>query len=93
MKVLGITESGSYICEVSHAELEKVLDKYYRRLEKLKPGQTVDIGAGHDFRNEIQGAAQSVLDAVTKFNSAKGTMTQFALMIARQADNPARGEA
>lgn len=61
MKVIGMTktDSGSdqYICTVTHNELERFLNLYYNRaageLSKLKIGDTLDLGRGHDFARQV----------------------------------------
>lgn len=73
MKVIGKTDSG-YICEVSHEEIEKHLNLYYGRLEKLKTGESISLGRGYDFASEIKlafketqnfvNANQKIIDAI-----------------------------
>lgn len=80
MKIIGIA-GDKYIAEVSHTELEKVMDKFYGKLEKLKAGDDLDIAEGYNFRREIEAACRSMLDAMKAFDHAKSTMTKFALMV------------
>ena len=52
MKVLGTSKNSStYICEVSHSELEKFMDQYYgnKKLKEMKAGDEVNLGEGYDF--------------------------------------------
>lgn len=49
MKVIGKINSESYICEVSHTEIEKFKNLYYNKLHTLKVGDSLDLGAGYDF--------------------------------------------
>lgn len=91
MKVIGIAEGGKYICQVSHTELEKLADKYYGNLEKLKPGSEMDLGAGYDFRNAIKTACDSLIQAERDFDSARKTIHKFAAMVA-SLPTPSQGE-
>lgn len=56
MKVIGKIENKQYICEVSHRELEKLLNLYYNKMEELKVGDEIDLGKGYDFMNETKEA-------------------------------------
>lgn len=85
MKIIGIA-GDKYIAEVSHTEIEKVMDKYYGNLEKLKAGDDLDIGEGYNFRREIEAACRSMLDAMKAFDHAKSTMTKFALMVSESEE-------
>ena len=49
MVVIAKVNDDKYICEVNHTELEKFLDLYYGNLKRLKVGDIVDLGAGHNF--------------------------------------------
>lgn len=82
MKIIGIDEGGRYICTVEHSELEKVADKYYGHLQKLRAGQEFNLGAGYDFRSDIKQACQSMADAERDFDRARGTLHRFASMVA-----------
>ena len=86
MIVIGMNDQG-YICQVSHAELEKLADKYYGNLPKLKVGDTMDLGAGHNFRRDIKDACDGMTRAVTNFNVARKAMTKFAIMVATLPDD------
>lgn len=81
MKVIGTTGS-DYICIVSHAELEKVADKYYGKMEKLKIGDETNLGSGYDFRAAIGQACKGMTDAERDFDRARATLTRFAVMVA-----------
>jgi hypothetical protein len=60
MKVLGTTGdyTSKYICEVSHSEIERFLNLYYNKMGKLKVGDEVDLGRGHDFARETKSAME-----------------------------------
>jgi len=49
MKVLAKTADGTFICEVNNTEVEKFMGKYYGNMKKLEAGQSIDLGAQHDF--------------------------------------------
>lgn len=92
MKVIGMTgeRSGSeYICTVSHTELEKLTDKYYGKLENLKVGDEMNLGAGYEFRSSIAHACKTMLDSMQAFETAKGTLTRFARMVAEHEEKQA----
>jgi hypothetical protein len=64
MKIIGIVSESrfdrrKYICEVSHSEIEKFLNLYYDKLERLSAGDTVDLGTGYDFHDDIKTALET----------------------------------
>jgi hypothetical protein len=63
MKVIGESNEG-YICIIQHTELEKFMDQYYGKMKKLKCGDNVDLGRGHDFANEIQDAFKKTSELI-----------------------------
>jgi len=81
MIVIGTNDQG-YICQVGHTELEKLVDKYYGNLLKLRVGDTMDLGAGYNFRSDIKSACDGMTKAASNFESARLTMTKFAVMVA-----------
>lgn len=88
MKIIAtVGPGGPYIAEVTHTELEKYLDLYYNKLERLQVGQVIDLGKGYDFHKETMSALkktedfisankdviQSILNGITLLgNSSKG---------------------
>ena len=54
MKVIGIADRDTYLCEVDHKELEKFMGLYYGKLDRLKVGEEVDLGKGHDFHQDTK---------------------------------------
>ena len=85
MKVIGKTKEngGDYIAVVSHTELQKLSNRYYgsSELEPLKIGGEMDLGAGYNFRNEIQRCCKQMEDATKAFHDAQATMLRFAVMV------------
>lgn len=81
MKIIGMVENGLYICQVSHTELEKLTDKYYGKLPKLEVGSTMDLGAGYDFRSDIQKVCHNVIEATKSFGQTQHTLLKFAAMV------------
>lgn len=81
MKVIGMASSDTYLVQVSHTELEKVFDKYFGKLSQLKVGDEIDIGAGYNFRSDIQHACNEMRDAMKAFDSKRITMLRFAEMV------------
>jgi hypothetical protein len=97
MKVIGLTKEGwerEYVAIVTHRELQGVSDKRYgdNQLKQLNVGDSFDLGAGADFRDIIKAACADMRDAMKSFESARQTMSRFAVMIA-SADQPAKNEA
>ena len=56
MKVIGIASRGTYLCEVSHTEIEKFMGLYYNNMKELKVGDNVDLGKGYNFASETKEA-------------------------------------
>lgn len=83
MKIIGKGDNGEYICQVSHSEIEKCFDKYYNRLEKLNVGQSIDIGEGYNFRNQIKDLCDKVIAADKAYSDSRSTLIDFALMISK----------
>ena len=69
MEVIGNINYDTYICKVHHTELEKFLNQYYngKGLDKLKTGDVVNLGDGHDFARDTQEALETV-SALIKAN-------------------------
>ena len=87
MKVIGKTqEPGDYIAIVNHAELERLTDKYYGKLSALKVGDSMDLGAGYNFRGDIQSACRAMQDASKAFAKAQATMLAFSVMVSQLPD-------
>lgn len=83
MKIIGKGDNGEYICQVSHSEIEKCFDKYYNKLEKLDVGQSIDIGEGYNFRNQIKDLCDKIIAADEAYSTSRSTITDFALMISK----------
>lgn len=64
MKVIGKTDNDSYICIVSQAEIEKFLNKYYNKMDKLCVGNVVDLGRGYDFACEARDCMKQTKDFI-----------------------------
>lgn len=65
MKVLAVKKDSSYLCEVSHTELEKFFNQFYGNLERLKEGQQIDLSKGYDFASEIKQAMGTTKKFIT----------------------------
>lgn len=69
MKILGLVSEGysqrAYICEVSHAEIEKFLGLYYDKMKELKAGDVIDLGKGYDHAREIKDATKKTEEFIT----------------------------
>jgi hypothetical protein len=66
MKVIGKIDNSTYICEVSHTELEQYFDKYYNKMDKLRVGETIDLARGYDFKHEIDDALKDTKHFIEK---------------------------
>ncbi|GHV51267.1 hypothetical protein FACS1894168_3380 [Deltaproteobacteria bacterium] len=66
MKVIGKSGHDSYICDVSHREIEKFLNLYYGKMEKFEVGEEIDLGKGYNFLVEIRDA----MDKTSEFIQA-----------------------
>lgn len=67
MKVIAVKSenySKSYICEVTHQELEKFLNLYFGKLDVLKDGDVIDLGKGYDHASEIKSAMKKTQDFI-----------------------------
>lgn len=93
MKVIGKADRDTYLVEVSHTELEKVADKYYGKLPEFRVGQEFNIGAGYDFRRDIQSACRGMVDASTSFGTARESLMRFAVMVAGLPEPASESEA
>jgi hypothetical protein len=49
MKVIGKVDSDTYLCQVSHREIEKFMDLYSGKRGRLEVGDAVDLSKGYDF--------------------------------------------
>jgi len=67
MKIIGIsadTFQREYICTVRHDEVEKFMALYYGKMKTLNVGESIDLGKGHDYANEIADAMRKTQDFV-----------------------------
>lgn len=64
--------------------IERCFDKYYNKLEQLKVGETIDIGAGYNFRNQIKELCEKVIAADRAYSDSRKTLIDFAIMISKQ---------
>jgi len=67
MRVIGKVKKDVYLCQVSHEELEKFLDRYgYQKenLEGLDTGAYVDLAKGYDFHRDALAAMKKTEDFI-----------------------------
>lgn len=88
MKVLGNGKGDTYLCEISHGELEKLTDQYYGKMKPLKIGDEMDLGAGYDFRADIRDVCRQMTNAETSFARAQNTLRRFAMMVTQLPEAP-----
>ena len=62
MKVLGISENGKYIAEITHTEIEQYLNLYYGKLEKLSVGKEIGLGDGYKHYENTRRALEKTQD-------------------------------
>jgi hypothetical protein len=65
MKVIGQVDHDTFICEVSHGEVEKFFNLYYDKMKRLKVGDKVDLGKGHDYASQIADALRKTKEFVS----------------------------
>jgi hypothetical protein len=77
VKVIGIKDRDTYICEVTHTELEKVFNKYYGNMPHLESGGEVDLGMAYNFDSSIRSVCQGMNNAMVAFEHAANVVHQF----------------
>lgn len=82
MKVIAKANDSTYICEVSHDELEKFFNQYYGKHPKLSVGASVNLGQGYDFAGRIESACNKMAEAMKAFEEARKVMTSYAVAVA-----------
>ena len=82
MKVIAKANDSTYLCEVSHTELEKFLNQYYGKQPKLSVGDSVNLGQGYDFAGRIESACNRMAEAMKAFEEARQVMTSYAVAVA-----------
>jgi hypothetical protein len=82
MKVIAKANDSTYLCEVSHDELEKFLNQYYGKQPKLSVGDSVNLGQGYDFAVRIETACRNMTEAMLAFDDARKVMTSYAVAVA-----------
>lgn len=83
MLVIAKASDSTYICQVNHDELEKFMNKYYGKMEKLKVGEEVNLGLGYNYAYKIEDACEKMTQAMKSFDQARATMTSFALALSK----------
>lgn len=83
MKVIARANQSTYICSVSHDELEKFMGMYYGKLERLEVGEELNLGLGYDFATRIESACKNMAVAMSSFDDAKKSMTGYAIAISK----------
>ena len=88
MKIIAEQGNGLFIAIVSRNEIEKLHDEYYTQpaIPKTIIGSEYDLGAGHDFRNEIKRSCKDMVDATAGFKRAQDAMIKFASMVSEMPE-------
>ena len=76
MIVIGLGASDEYICKIKHSELEKYFNLYYNKMNRLKVGDTVDLGTGHDFASDTRRALQTTEEFIKDHKKIIDTIMQ-----------------
>ncbi len=58
MKVIGEVKHDEFICIVNKDEIEKFMNLYYNKMNKICIGDVIDLGAGYDFASAAKHAMQ-----------------------------------
>lgn len=87
MKVIGIKDRDTYICEVTHSEIEKVFNKYYNKMPHLESGSEVDLGMAYNFDSSIRSVCQGMNNAMKEFERAAEVVHQFSMMVVNRANS------
>lgn len=99
MRVIGIAADAhyrpNYIAEVSHEEIARCLGRYYTKPEfqTLKVGESIDLALAPQIASEIANACRKMTEAMAAFESARTTLANFALMVAKANEAPHEGAA
>ena len=72
MNVIATIDKETYICSITHKELEQFLNLYYNKMERLKVGDAVDLGKGYKFHNDAEAALKKTREFI---DSNKGIVT------------------
>lgn len=89
MKILGESKREHFIAEISKAEIEKIFDQYYGKLNfKLEVGTEISLSTGYNFRADIQKACKEMVDAMNAFEQAQLTLRNFAMMVTELPNDP-----
>lgn len=88
MEVIGTVESGTYLCRVSHTEIEKYLNLYYNKKDRLKVGDVVNLGQGYDFLRDAEVALKKTEEFIAANKHVIETIvTGISVMSRREKDN------
>ena len=86
MKVIARKNSGSslsYICEVSHTELEKFLNLYYGKFNQLKEGDEIDLAKSYDFASDTRQALQTTENFINDHKTVIKSILKGSLIVVR----------
>lgn len=83
MKVIALIDYETYVCEVSHGEIEKFMDLYFNNLAKLKVGSEVDLGKGHDFNAESASALKKTAEFIGENRKVLDSIQEMVLVADR----------
>jgi hypothetical protein len=91
MKILGSINSGyspKYIAEISHDEISKVFNYRNESLKDnpLSVGSIIDLKSGYNYTNDIEKLCNEMIATMKKFDDAKQTLTNFAMMIIEKSE-------
>lgn len=98
MRVIGLVDDRTYVCVVARSEIEKYLGLYYnKRLEGIKVGSEIDLGAGYDFASQVKEAMtktrdfvqsnQAVVTAILNGMNLENLMREAPVLVEKEADH------
>ena len=91
MKILATEENERYetvyVCEVTHTEIEKFLNKYYNNVKALRRGDSVDLGKGYDFLVDVKKSLEKTQELISSNEKVISTiLTGITLLGAKSVD-------
>jgi len=64
MKVIAKATNDTFICEVSNSELEKFMNLYCGKMQKMQVGQEIDLARAYDFARDTRDALKKTSEFI-----------------------------
>jgi len=78
MKVIAKKDNETYIAEITHTEIEKVVGKFFGKLKRLKPEDEIDlelpydvVGVMNSLRSDIRALKEDIAEFDVMLESLK----------------------